>query len=139
MRFVCLKRLHLTQKTIWLTLWIGFNLWLPTYMFAFILILVIPTSWTAIWGLILLMKAPPLGLVLLLNAAFYSWLLYVLARLLSIWICYFSQVWVRAVLLVLVLLCSLIVTFEPIYGSGSGWGSGSFPGKTFWSLLVERF
>ena len=134
-----MKSLLLNQKTIWLTLWLCFNLWLPTYMFAFILILIFPNVGTAIWGLILLVTAPPFGLVILLNAAIYGWLLSYLAKLLSIGICYFEQSWLRALLLIAILLISLTITFVPIYGSGSAWGSGSMPGKSFWSLLIEGF
>ena len=132
-----MKPIPLNQKTIWLMLWICFNLWLPTYVFAFIFIVVIPTSWTAIGGLIILIKAPPLGLVILLNAAIYGWLFSSLAKQLSIGICYFEQVWLRALLLVVILLASLTITFEPIYGSGSAWRSGNLLGKSFWSLLIE--
>ena len=88
-------------------------------MFAFILILIFPNVGTAIWGWILLVTAPPLGLIILLNAAIYGWLLSYLAKLLSIGICYFEQGWLRALLLIAVLLACLTITFVPIYGSGT--------------------
>ena len=88
---------------------------------------------------IMLVTGPPFGLIILLNAIVYGLLFAGIAKLLSIGICYFRQSWLRALLLTAILLSSLTITSIPIYGSGSAFGSGSVPGKSFWSLLTEGF
>lgn len=130
--------MKINQRNVALILWINWVIFLPIYMNAIVLVIVVPVGYTLMLGLPLLIFAPPLGLMILLNSAFYGWIFYLAAQLFSYLICYSKSKTFRLILLGIILLSSFSITFIPIYGQGSAWRSGSFEGTSFWKAIPKN-
>ena len=113
-------------------LWIMFNFLCPTYIFALILIIILPNITTIFWGLVLLFTGPPLGLIALFYAGIYGLIFWIVSFSFSILIDKLPYFYLKVFALIIILFLLLKTTNLPIYGSGSAFGDGSFPGKTLW-------
>ncbi len=117
--------------TTWI-IWIMLNVLYPTYIFAFILTIVMPNITAIFWGLGFLFTDPPTGLIFLLHVLSYGFVFWMIALGCSFLIDKLPHTSLKVLALILVFIILLKPTFAPIYGSGSAFGEGKIEGKTLW-------
>ncbi len=117
--------------TTWL-IWLMFNVLSPTYIFAFVLTIVMPNIAAFLWGFIFLFTAPPLGIIFLFYVAIYGFLFWIISLACSFLIDKLPYFYLRIFALIIIFLILLKPTFSPIYGSGSAFGEGQVSGQTLW-------
>ncbi|EAZ88522.1 hypothetical protein [Crocosphaera chwakensis] len=117
--------------TTWI-IWIMLNVLYPTYIFAFVLTIVMPNITAIFWGLALTFNSPPIGLIFLVHVIAYGLIFWIIALGCSFLIDKLPYTYLRVFALILVLIILLKPTFAPIYGSGSAFGDDNVQGKTLW-------
>ena len=120
-----------TYSTTWI-IWIMLNLLYPTYLFGFILTMIMPNIAAIFWGLAFLLTAPPLGLVFLIHVVIYGFIFWIISLGCSFLIDKLPYFYLRIFVLIILFLILLKPTFSPIYGLRSAFGEGNSPGKTLW-------
>ncbi len=119
------------SSTTWI-IWIMLNVLYPTYIYAFILTIVMPNITAFFWGLVFLFVGPPLGLIVLVHVIVYGFMFWLISLGCSLLIDRLPYYYLRVFALIIIFLILLKPTFSPIYGSGSAFGDGKVPGKTLW-------
>lgn len=119
------------SSTTWI-IWLMLNVLYPTYIFAFILTIVMPNIIAFFWALGFLVTGPPIGFIFLLHVIAYGFVFWIIALGCSFLIDQLPYRYLRIFALIFVLIILLKPTFAPIYGSGSVFGDGNVEGKTLW-------
>ncbi len=120
-----------TSSTTWI-IWMMLNLLYPTYLFGFILTMIMPNIAAIFWGLAFLLTAPPLGLVFLIHVFIYGFIFWIIALGCSFLIDKLPYFYLKFFVLIILFLILLKPTFSPIYGLRSAFGEGKVPGQTLW-------
>lgn len=126
--------MFLISQTSWKTwiIWMMFNVLFPTYIFAFVLTIVMPNIAAFSWGFILLFTVPPLGIIFLFYVAIYGFIFWIVSLICSLLIDQLPYVYLKFLALIIIFIILLKPTFLPIYGSGSAFGEGQVSGRTLW-------